>query len=208
MEKHSHLYRGVLYDLGCGETPYKDFFLQYADKYVGVDWSSSYHNTNTDVSANLNEPLPIEPNVADTIVSLSVLEHLCEPQTMLNEAYRILKPGGNIIIQVPWQWQIHEAPYDFFRYTPYGLRYLLEKSGFTDIAIYPQTGYFTTSVMKFNYFTKRCFIRGPKWLRRVMYGVLWPFWQIDQYIAPLLDKIDRNWSLESQGYYVLSKKPT
>jgi hypothetical protein len=73
------LYKGILYDLGAGESPYKYFFLEYAKKYIAVDWASSFHNTLPDVVANLNQPLPIDSKVADTIVSLSVMEHLCEP---------------------------------------------------------------------------------------------------------------------------------
>lgn len=84
--KFSSNFKGVLYGLGVGESPYRDFFLQYADQYIAVDWAGSYHDTKADIAADLNKPLPIETVVADTEVSLSVLEHLCEPQTMLNEA--------------------------------------------------------------------------------------------------------------------------
>lgn len=87
-------FTGTLYDLGCGESPYKPWLLQHVDKYIGVDWSGSYHETTADIVANLNEPLPIENEVADTVLSLSVMEHLSEPQLMLTEANRILKPGG------------------------------------------------------------------------------------------------------------------
>jgi hypothetical protein len=124
---------------------------------------------------------------------------------MLNEAFRILKPGGNIILQVPWQWWIHEAPYDFFRYTPYGLRYLFEKAGFTDIVIEPQAGYFTTAILKWNYFSCRL-IRGPKPLRWVIKTCLLPCWYLAQKIAPLLDQLDRHWALETFGYMVTAKK--
>ncbi len=164
LAKFSPLYTGTLYDLGAGESPYKDFFLQYATHYIAVDWSGSYHATKADIAADLNKPLPIDSSVADTVVSLSVMEHLCEPQMMLNEAFRILKPGGSMVLQVPWQWWIHEAPYDFFRYTPYGLNYLFEKAGFVDINIESQSGYFTTAILKWNYFSNRL-VRGPKALR-------------------------------------------
>ncbi len=207
LKKKPYLYKGIIYDLGCGEAPYRDFFLKYADRYVGVDWAGSFHDTKADVAADLNKPVPIESEVADTVVSLSVMEHLCEPQNMLNEAHRILKPGGNIILQAPWQWWIHEAPYDFFRYSPYGLKYMFEKAGFTDIVIDPQSGFFTTWIMKFNYFTKR-FVRGPKLAKAIALIALLPFWTIGQWVAPLLDKLDRNWSLESSGYFVTAKKPT
>lgn len=205
LDKFTPLYAGVLYDLGAGESAYKDFFLQHASKYVAVDWASSYHDTKADITADLNKPLPIESAIADTVVSISVMEHLCEPQSMLNEAFRILKPGGRIVLQVPWQWWVHEAPYDFFRYTPYGLKYLFEKAGFAEVTIESQSGFFTTWILKLNYFSLR-FIRGPRPLRWVIRTVLLPLWYIGQKNAPLLDKLDRNWTLESAGYFVTAKK--
>lgn len=206
LEKYVNHYVGILYDLGCGEVPYRHFFLQYAEHYVGVDWSDSSHKTIADIMADLNKPLPIDSNIADTVVSLSVLEHLCEPQVMLNEAYRILKPGGAIVLQVPWQWWIHEAPYDFFRYTPYALDYMFKKAGFTEIVIEAQSGYFTTAVLKWNYFTRR-FIRGPKPLRWSIKCCLLPLWYLGQKAAPMLDKLDTNWAAEASGFYVTAKKP-
>ena len=205
--KNVKYYKGVLYDLGAGESPFKEFFLQHVRQYIAVDWAGSYHNTKADIAADLNIPLPIDSEVADTVVSLSVMEHLCEPSMMLNEAYRILKPGGGIVLQVPWQWWIHEAPYDFFRYTPYGLKYLFEKAGFVNIVIEPQAGFFTTIILKCNYFSVR-FVRGPQPLRWVIKSCLIPFWYLGQMMAPLLDKLDRNWAAEASGYYVVAKKPS
>lgn len=203
--KFCSLYRGVLYDLGAGESPFKDFFLEHVDRYVAVDWGGSGYDTSADITADLNMPLPIESCVADTVVSLSVMEHLCEPQMMLHEAHRILKPGGSIILQVPWQWWIHEAPHDYFRFTPYGLRYLLSKAGFKEISIEPQAGFFTTVILKMNYFGVRL-VRGPRLLRMGIKSILIPIWYLGQIIAPLLDRLDTNWALESSGYYVTAKK--
>lgn len=205
LEKYSPHFRGALYDLGCGEKSHESFFLRHADRYIGVDWAGTLHSLKADVIADLNKPLPIENNAADSVVSLSVLEHLCEPQTMLNEAWRILKPGGAIVLQVPWQWWIHEAPYDYYRYTPYGLRYMLEKAGFQEIVIEPQCGFFTTWIVKFNYFSSR-YVLGPNPVRWIIRAVLSIFWYTGQKLAPYLDKLDRQWELESQGYYVLAKK--
>jgi SAM-dependent methyltransferase len=150
--------------------------------------------------------LPIESEVADTVVSRSAMEHLCEPLTMLNEACRILKSGGKIALQVPWQWWIHEAPYDFFRYTPYGLKYLFEKAGFVDVKVEPQAGFFTTMTLKTNYFSMR-FIRGPRPLRWAIKACLMPMWHLGQKVAPILDKLDRDWALAASGYFVTARKP-
>ena len=205
LDKYSSFYQGALYDLGCGEKPYKSYFLQFADNYIGVDWSSTQHNLKADIVADLNSELPIGDESADSIVSISVLEHLCEPQTMINEAFRILKPEGTILLQVPWQWWIHESPYDYFRYTPYGLKYLFEKAGFNNVIVEPQSGFFTMWILKMNYFSLR-FIRGPRLLRWVIKAALLPFWYLGQKVAPLLDKLDRNWALETSGYYLTARK--
>lgn len=199
------LIRGKVYDLGCGERPYEEDILKVADKYIGVDWTGTLHNLKADIVSDLNKPLPIDSEIADTVTSFQVMEHLCEPQTMLNEAYRILKKDGYIVLTVPFQWWVHEAPYDYFRYTPYGLKYMFEKAGFTDIQVTPSTGFFTMWILKMNYFSAR-FIRGPRPLRWIIKAILVPFWTIGQVLAPYLDKIDRNWAAEAQGYVVLARK--
>lgn len=205
--EHQHLFKGCLYDLGAGESPYRNFFLEHADSHVAVDWAGSFHDSKADVVADLNLPLPIASQVADSVVSLSVLEHLCEPQTMLNEAFRILKPFGSLVLQVPWQWRIHEEPYDFFRYTPFALKYMLEKAGFEAIVIRPQSGFFTMWLVKLNYFSLRL-VRGPRLVRPMIKALLVPFWFINQTVAPLLDKFDRNWSADTTGFFVTARKPT
>jgi len=205
LEKYSKYYRGDLYDLGCGEAPYREYFLQYAENYIGVDWTKTLHNSQADIVSDLNKKIELADEVADTIISLSVMEHLCEPQVFLNEAYRILKKDGVMILQVPWQWWVHEAPHDYFRYTPYGLTYMFEKAGFNDIVIEAQTGFFTTWLIKINYFTSRL-IKGPKVFKWIIKFFLVPFWTFNQLVAPLLDKFDKNWEAESQGYFVLARK--
>lgn len=205
LHKYSPYYKGVLYDLGCGDQPYKELFLQHADKYVGVEWSAQGRTNPPDIIADLNQRLDIESDTANTVVSFSVMEHLCEPQIMLNEAFRILKPGGSLILQVPWQWWIHEAPHDYFRYSPYGLRHMLGKAGFQEIKVEAQCGFFTTWIVKFNYFSNRA-IRGPRLLRRFLKVFLVPFWYLGQLAAPYLDRLDKDWEMESQGYFVLAIK--
>lgn len=205
LEKFIDLYKGDMYDLGCGEKPYKAFFENYVDKYIGVDWAGTLHALNADIIADLNKPLPIESGVADTIISLSVMEHLYNPQIMLSESYRILKPGGNIILQVPFQWWIHEEPYDYYRYTIHGLKYMFEEAGFTNIKVEPSSGLFTSIAMKKNYFDLR-FVRGPKLLKKIIYSLFIPFWFFRQLLAISMDKIDKNWNLETSGYWVVAQK--
>jgi SAM-dependent methyltransferase len=204
-EKYQPYCKGKLIDLGCGEAPYKNKFRNIS-KYIGIDWDNSRHNTKADIISNLNEKIELPDNYADTALSLSVMEHLSEPEKFLKETNRVLKKDSYFIIQVPFQWWIHEQPYDFYRYTPYGLKYLLEKSGFEVVEIKPTNGFFTMMALKINYFTIRMF-KLPRFLWKIWLILLIPFWVFNQTIAPFLDKIfDRNWKLETQGYWVLARK--
>lgn len=206
LQRFTPHYKGQLYDLGCGEMPYKAWLLNYANSYTGVDWGSTLHELKADILADLNEPLPIESGVADTVISLSVMEHLREPQMLLNEAHRILKDGGTIILQVPFMWQVHEAPYDYLRYTRYGLQYMFEKASFQNIEIYPQTGFWVMWTLKFNYQTTRL-VRGPWFVRKIIGLSLRFMWAVNQPIARWMDKY---WSCEAEtaGYYVVASKNT
>lgn len=205
IEKYSKYLKGHLLDLGCGEAPYKKYFSQFAEKYTGVDWSKTLHNSGADIVSDLNIKLRIDDEIADSIISLSVIEHLYEPQIFLNESFRVLKKGGNMVLQVPWQWRIHEAPHDYFRYTPYALKHMFKKAGFTEIQIEATSGFFTTLLLKINYFTLR-WIKGPKIIRWMIAACLVPFWTLGQLLTPYLDKLDKDWNIESQGYFVIAKK--
>ena len=215
LKKFIPYYKGVLVDLGCGEAPYKEFFLQYVEKYIGVDWSRSLHNIRAEVISDLNKKIDLPDEVADVVISISVMEHLCEPEVFLGESFRILKKGGVMILQIPFQWWIHEEPYDYFRYTPYGLRYLLGKVGFEGIEIYPVGGFFTMWLLKLNYFVSRNISWGNKLNRymirfkldRVLHFIFVPFFVMNQVIATILDRLDRYKYLETAGYWVVCKKP-
>ena len=206
IDKFKHLYKGDLIDLGCGELPYKDYFLQYVDSYIGVDWSKTLHDSKADVIADLNKELNLADACADTIISFSVMEHLCEPQLFLNESFRILKPNGNMILQLPWQWHIHEAPYDYFRYSPYGLKYMFKKAGFSHVKIIPQSGFFSAQCIKWNYFLARLIYKSHALIKYPFALLFLPFWTLGQILAPLFDKLDKHWEVETLGYMVIASK--
>lgn len=119
-------YKGRVIDLGCGKAPYKEDILKVTNEYIRVDWKNSYHkNSKVDVQADLTKHLPFDDEYADTVVSFQVMEHLPEPSFFLAECWRILKPEGTLFITVPFMWHVHEAPYDYYRYTHHGLEYML-----------------------------------------------------------------------------------
>lgn len=198
-------FKGIVYDLGCGIRPYEQDILHECDQYIGVDWGNTSHKLKANIISDLNKPLPIESNSADLVTSFQVLEHLSEPQTFLNEAHRILKKNGEIFLTVPFQWWMHEVPYDYYRYTRYGLKYLFEKAEFQDIEIKANSGFFTMWLLKINYFSLR-FIKGPKFLQNLLKIALIPIWFTVQKLAPFLDRLDKNWELETGAFTVVARK--
>jgi len=199
LKQNLSLMNGRVIDLGCGTAPYKEDILKVADEYIGVDWENSLHDqSHVDVFADLCKPFPFPNDHADTVVSFQVLEHLPEHELFLSECHRILKRGG-LFITVPFMWHVHEAPYDYYRYTRYGLEYLLKKVGFYEIDIKENTGFWQMWILKFNYHTTR-FARGPLkffWI---------PLWWLGQMIAPILDKYDTHME-ECASYTVSARKP-
>ena len=124
---------------------------------------------------------------------------------MLREACRLLRPGGGITLSVPFQWWIHEAPWDYQRFTSHGLEYQLRKAGFENIEIETTTGFWSMWILKLNYQLARL-IRGPRPLRVVVRACLIPFWWLGQTIALLMDRVwpeDR----ETAGYIATARKP-
>jgi SAM-dependent methyltransferase len=198
-------FSGRVLDLGCGTRPFENDILPHAREYIGVDWASTLHGNHADIVADLNRPLPIDDEFADHVVSFEVLEHLAEPRVMLAEAFRILRRNGQLTISVPFQWWEHEEPWDYFRYTRHGLRYLLEGAGFVDVIIAPTTGFWSMWLLKLNYQLARL-PRGPRLARSLVRATLVPIWWTNQQVGRALDRIwpeDR----ESAGYFVTAVKP-
>jgi 2-polyprenyl-3-methyl-5-hydroxy-6-metoxy-1,4-benzoquinol methylase len=117
-----------LLDLGCGNKPYKEWYAPLTGSSIGCDAVQSSENVVDDICLASN--LPYESGSFETVFSTQVLEHVFEQQQMINEAARVLKPGGHLILSVPFTWELHEEPYDFFRVTKHGLKEMFEKSGF------------------------------------------------------------------------------
>jgi len=88
--------------------------------------------------------IPVKAESYDLVFCSQTLEHVPDPQLLLSELYRVLKPGGKLWLSVPFFYAEHEIPYDYYRYTRYGIAYLFEKVGIQIESITWLEGYYGT----------------------------------------------------------------
>ncbi len=117
-------------DLGAGPQQFKALTVRF--QVIAVD-HEQFPGIN--VVADLNTDLPLPSNTFDAIMLSNVLEHIFNPQKLIDESFRILKPGGKFIASVPFLSKVHQAPHDYLRYTYFELFRLT--SQFEKIAIEP-----------------------------------------------------------------------
>ncbi|NLD73628.1 MAG: class I SAM-dependent methyltransferase [Chloroflexi bacterium] len=132
--------RGVLLDVGAGDVPYRSLLAGQVDRHDTFDVE---HRTDAlTYVGDIHDMHMVADNAYDTVLCLSVLEHVREPFRAIGELARILRPGGRLILTVPHLSRLHEEPHDYFRYTQYGLRSLLESAGLEEISIGAAGGLF------------------------------------------------------------------
>lgn len=130
-------------DIGAGDSPYRELFSHC--EYIAIDWDQSLHTGAfaADVMSSADHIALPDENVDATLLT-QVLEHVPDPRAVLEEAHRILRPGGRVYVTVPLIWELHELPHDYYRYTPASLRLLFEDAGFAEVEIQPRNDCFTT----------------------------------------------------------------
>jgi SAM-dependent methyltransferase len=129
-------------DAGAGESQYARYFAHC--RYCGVDLAvgdTAWDYSRLDVLADLIA-LPFRDESFDAALHIVTIEHLREPGCALAEIARTLAPGGELLVAAPHEWEVHQAPHDYFRYTRYGLAHVLEKAGFEIREMRPTGGYF------------------------------------------------------------------
>lgn len=144
---------GRVLDAGAGDGPYRQQFAHA--EYEAADFEAvpgkKYGGNHyvCDLAA-----IPVEDDSYDTILFSQVLEHIPEPLAVLNELHRVLRPGGQIFASAPLFYEEHEQPFDFFRYTQFGLRRLFETAGFLDLRIDWLEGYLGTVSYELDVFAR------------------------------------------------------
>ena len=128
MTEFAPMLSGRLLDVGCGSKPYQSLFA--VDAYIGLDIDSEASRKQGVADHHYDgNTFPIADASFDSVLCNQVLEHVFNPDEFLGEITRVLKPGGKLLLTVPFVWDEHEQPYDYARYSSFGLRSLLEKQG-------------------------------------------------------------------------------
>ncbi|MFA7344953.1 MAG: class I SAM-dependent methyltransferase [Terrimicrobiaceae bacterium] len=132
-----------LLDLGCGTVPYYGIYKNKVSSVHCVDWPNCVHSQeHVDTFCDLNQPLPFEDQQFDTILLTDVLEHIYRPLGLLSEVSRILRPNGKLLLFVPFYYWIHEAPFDYYRYTAHALRRFCDDCRLDVVLLEPYGGFF------------------------------------------------------------------
>ncbi len=119
-------FTGRLLDAGAGNQPYRRWYEPLADQVVAVDATPAPGLA----ALCLADHLPFAAESFDTVLSTQVWEHVEDPGAAAREAWRVLRPGGRLVVTVPFLYPTHEAPYDFGRFTSFGLESVLCRAGF------------------------------------------------------------------------------
>ncbi len=131
-------------DVGCGIKPYRELFS--SPSYTGIDIAGGGH---TDEAKTVDafydgKSIPFPDQSFDAIICTQVLEHADDPEILVKECARVLKPNGRAFFSMPFMYPEHEVPYDFRRFTRFEHERLYKKNNFTNFSINQTTGIFGT----------------------------------------------------------------
>jgi SAM-dependent methyltransferase len=130
IRSYSGYINGNVLDIGCGSKPYKSFF-NYSE-YTGIDTDTSGHvhkKEEIDIFFD-GKKIPFKNENFDSAVCFEVIEHVFTPAELLSEINRVLKKESHFLVTLPFSWDEHEQPFDYARYSSFGITHLLESNGF------------------------------------------------------------------------------
>ena len=173
-------------DAGAGESRYASLFSR--QRYVALDLAvgdAQWNYSGLDLLGDL-ECLPLADETFDAALNVVTLEHVRRPQAVIVELARVLRHGGRLLLVAPLEWEVHQAPHDYFRYTRHGLEHLLSVAGLQTIRMEPVGGFFWLMARRSVNFLS-FFQGGAKWLLFVIlapvFGLLIPviFYAADRF---------------------------
>ena len=128
--------RGTVLDVGCGHQPYRSIITgpgSGATGYIGLDLKPTIYQAPDLVWDGL--AMPLADGAVGAAVATELLEHVPDPEPLLREVHRVLEPGGELFLTVPFLWPLHDVPFDEYRYTPFSLERRLRQAGFAAVEV-------------------------------------------------------------------------
>jgi SAM-dependent methyltransferase len=138
----------------------------------------------------------------DSVVCHQVLEHVKNPMAAAAELARVLKPGGLAVISIPHLSRRHELPHDYYRFTPEGLRHVLESAGFVVKDVTPYGG-----ILSFLHHQVSTLVLSPTAAIPVLGDVLAAAMVPVTMLVGLLDRCLDPWGLAPAGIVALAERP-
>lgn len=187
-----------LLDAGAGESQYEPLFegLQYIAVDLGVgdtEWSYS----SLDAVADLGK-LPFRDEAFGGAVNIVTLEHVRYPRTVVAEIARVLEPGGRLLLVTPLDWEEHQDPHDFFRYTRYGVEHLVRSAGLRVERLQPVGGFFRL--------LSRRLLNAPQFFPAPVAWLVLALVAVPALLLPLLDRLDERQAF-TLGHICIARKP-
>lgn len=182
-------------DYGCAEVPYRHFFPLDAD-YVPADLDGNPHAT---LHLNEDGTVPAEEGSFDAVISTQVLEHVLDPGLYLTECFRVLRPGGRLLLSTHGVFVYHPDPDDYWRWTVAGLQKAIVDAGLRIVRFEGIVGGLPTGLQLVQ---DSIIWHIPAWLRA-------PFALVMQTLVRLTDRLydDETRKLDSQVYALVAEKP-
>jgi len=199
VKKYSGYIKGRVLDVGVGGfSRYTRFF--HCQEYIKMDVQSG---KNIDVVGQA-ENIPFKAATVDSVICTQVLGDIKNPIQAIKEFYRVLKPGGTVLLTESFFNEMHDEPNDFWRFTKFGLEYLFQEAGFKIIAINQRGGFFSVQAQSsIRYLINRFNLYSHSWAR-----IFNPIFKIYSKLMFFLDKLDKSQANRrfALGWCVLAQK--